>query len=97
MLYYPSMKNIPLINAFEVCGSQAELARRLGATTPQVSEWAKGDRPIPLHRCEDIEAATDGAVTCEQLRPDVQWIRNGEGKAFYREIRDTQGAQNATA
>lgn len=76
------MDNPALMKAIELCGSQAELARRLGAFTPQVNEWVKGGRPVPAHRCAAIEAATDGLVTCEQLRPDLDWTRVN-GRPFY--------------
>ena len=79
------MDNQALLTAIKACGSQAELARRIGATTAQVNEWTKGDRPIPPPRCESIERPTNGAVTCNQLRPDLDWHRNAEGHAFYRE------------
>lgn len=40
--------------------------------TPQaVFKWANGS--VPAERCPNIEAATNGAVTCEELRPDVNW------------------------
>ena len=32
-------------------------------------------RPTPMERCPDIERAMGGAVTCEELRPDVVWQR----------------------
>lgn len=84
------MENQALLQAIEICGSQAELARRIGATTPQVNEWTKGARPIPPTRCEQIEAATGGATTCEDLRPDLMWTRDADGHAFYRERPATQ-------
>lgn len=78
------MDNQALLKAIESCGSQAELARRIVATTAQVNEWTKGARPVPPVRCESIERATNGAVTCEDLRPDLMWARV-DGHAFYRE------------
>ncbi|MCA9180769.1 MAG: helix-turn-helix domain-containing protein [Planctomycetales bacterium] len=79
------MDNQALLKAIGECGSQAELARRIGVSTPQVNEWTKGQRPIPPTRCERIERATGGAVTCEELRPDLMWTRDQDGNAFYRE------------
>lgn len=81
------MINQALLDAIAACGTQAELARRISATTAQVNEWKKGDRPIPPMRCEAIEIATAGVVTCEKLRPDVEWTRDANGRAFYRESR----------
>lgn len=59
-------------------GGQAGLARRLGVSTPTVNQWVSGKRQVPAKRCPVIEKATEGAVTCEQLRPDVDWayLRN---------------------
>jgi DNA-binding transcriptional regulator YdaS (Cro superfamily) len=59
------------------------LARALGVEPPTVNEWVKGGRRVPAERCPEIERLTreiaqqkgDDAlvVTCEELRPDVQW------------------------
>lgn len=84
------MNRKALVDAIAACGSQAELARRIGATTAQVNEWTKGDRPIPPPRCEQIERATDGAVRCEDLRADLDWHRTPDGRVFYREPRPDQ-------
>lgn len=54
-------------------GSQAALASALGVKQPTVSEWLRGERPVPAERCPEIERATGGAVRCEDLRPDVAW------------------------
>ena len=54
-------------------GLASELARTLGVSAAVVSTWASGARPIPPERCPSIERATAGAVTCEELRPDVDW------------------------
>lgn len=56
-------------------GSQAALAGLMDISQPTVSEWVTGDRPVPAERCPAIERATDGAVTCDELRPDVAWTR----------------------
>ncbi len=51
-------------------GSQAELARQIGAQPQLVWQWSAGVRPVPLERCVPIERATNGAVTRKDLRPD---------------------------
>ncbi|MBX9728048.1 MAG: helix-turn-helix domain-containing protein [Sphingopyxis sp.] len=53
----------------------AELATRLGVPAPLVSQWRTGARSIPVERCPSIERETGGAVTCEEMRPDVAWKR----------------------
>lgn len=49
------------------------MARYLGVASPTVNQWVKGVRQIPVKRCPEIEKATNGAVRCEELRPDVDW------------------------
>lgn len=54
-------------------GGQALMARHLGVSPPTINQWVSGARPIPAERCLEIEKITEGAVTCEELRPDVDW------------------------
>ena len=54
-------------------GRAASLSRELRIPSVLISQWANGVRQIPAERCPDIEKATDGEVTCEELRPDVDW------------------------
>ena len=63
----------PITKAFKAVGSGSELARRLGVHVSMPSQWAMGHRPIPAERCIEIERITNGAVRCEELRPDVDW------------------------
>lgn len=53
------------------------LAEALGLTNPSnpvlVYQWASGSRQVPAERCPAIERFTEGAVRCEELRPDVDW------------------------
>lgn len=56
-------------------GRHATIARALGVSESLVTQWSRGAKPIPHERCPQIEAATDGILTCEQLRPDLVWIR----------------------
>lgn len=51
-------------------GTSAALAAKIGVTPGFVSQWRSGHRPIPIERCVEIEAATDGLVTRQELRPD---------------------------
>lgn len=54
-------------------GGLSALARAIKVTPPTVHQWVSGHRQIPVLRCLDIERATNGAVRCEDLRPDVDW------------------------
>lgn len=55
-------------------GKTACLSRLIGAHQPDVSRWADGSRPVPIHRCIAIEEATNGLVTRKDLRPDWREI-----------------------
>lgn len=52
---------------------QSDIAREVGVSPVIVHQWAHGKRRVPADRCPSIERATDGAVRCEELRPDVDW------------------------
>ncbi len=56
-------------------GVALELADAINAPAQLIYQWASGTRPIPKERCPDIEYGTDGAVTVEEQRPDLQWVR----------------------
>jgi DNA-binding transcriptional regulator YdaS (Cro superfamily) len=59
------------------------MARSLGITPAAVNQWCKGLREVPAERCPAIERLTrevasakgDSSliVTCEELRPEVDW------------------------
>lgn len=54
-------------------GSAVALANELKIPASLLSQWRTGRRTTPAERCPSIEKATNGAVTCEELRPDVDW------------------------
>ncbi|MGK0703699.1 transcriptional regulator [Yokenella regensburgei] len=54
-------------------GRAANLGRKLDVPSVLISQWASGTRQVPAERCPEIEKATQGDVTCEELRPDVDW------------------------
>lgn len=58
-----------LARAIRIVGTQQQLADVLGIKSPSITEWHK--RKVPVERCAAIEQATDGAVTRQELRPDV--------------------------
>ena len=65
----------PIQRAVECVGSQALLASHLTIKQPTVSEWSRGERPVPADRAADIERITEGVVPCEDIRPDLEWAR----------------------
>jgi len=56
-------------------GAIRKLALAIGVTPPFLSQCAVGARKTPGDRCTAIEQATAGAVTCEELRKDMAWVR----------------------
>lgn len=69
-----------LERALKLAGGTAALARELGVSDSVVSNW-KARASVPLDSCAGIEAAT--GVTCEDLRPDVEWVRDPAGKVTH--------------
>jgi DNA-binding transcriptional regulator YdaS (Cro superfamily) len=61
-----------LKNAEKLIGSQSALARAVGVAPQVVNNWQRRGN-VPADYCPSIERVTKGAVTCEQLRPDVDW------------------------
>lgn len=68
-------------------GSVVSLARAIGVAPSVVSQWKNGVRQVPVERCHDIERATEGAVTCEELRPDLADLW-----AYFRNSRKQEAA-----
>ena len=61
------MKNEALEKAIEAAGGPAVLGRALGISSQAISQWEQ----VPANRVLAVEAATDGAVTRHELRPDL--------------------------
>lgn len=59
-----------LTKAIEHAGGVAKLASLIGAAPNVVGNWKLRGR-VPVERCMAVEAATSGAVTRHDLRPDV--------------------------
>ncbi|SCC31873.1 transcriptional regulator [Gilliamella intestini] len=54
-------------------GSQVETAKKLNVSKSQVWQWLNNVNSIAIEKAIDIEDKTNGAVKCEDLRPDVNW------------------------
>lgn len=48
-------------------------AEHLDVTKGAVGQWSLPGRRVPAEHCPAIERLVNRAVTCEQLRPDVDW------------------------
>lgn len=64
-----------IARATELLRGYSAFARELGVSGPTIHEWVSLRRPVPPVRCAQIERATAGQVTCEELRPDIRWHR----------------------
>ena len=59
--------------AVELLGGPKSAALRLACSEQAISFWVNGKRTPSLETCIAVERETAGAVTVEQLRPDVDW------------------------
>ena len=59
-------------NLINELGGPTAVARLLGIKAPSVIGWAGR---VPPDRCPAIERHAYPKVTCEQMRPDVRWLR----------------------
>lgn len=62
-----------LEKAIAKIGSMQVLADELGVTKGAVGQWKLPGRRVPAEHCPAIERLVSGEVTCEELRPDVDW------------------------
>lgn len=56
-------------------GQTKTLSLAIEVPAALMSQWGLGVRQVPAERCPDIEFSTSGQVTCEELRPDLCWVR----------------------
>jgi DNA-binding transcriptional regulator YdaS (Cro superfamily) len=68
-----------LKKAINKVGSQKEFVRICGVSQVAVSKWLNGVNKIGEDKAILVEQALNGFVTCEELRPDVNWsvVRKG--------------------
>lgn len=59
--------------AVELLGGPGPAAIKLDCSPQAISFWVNGKRTPSVETCIAIERETDGAVTVEQLRPDIDW------------------------
>ena len=58
--------------AIKLMGGVSQAQKVLGLNTYQsIQQWIK--TRVPAEYCPRIEKVTNGAVRCEDLRPDVDW------------------------
>lgn len=64
-----------LKRAIDAAGGQSELAGRIAKAQSVISFWLRSGTPVPAEYAIKIERAVEGAVTREELRPDIIWDR----------------------
>ena len=55
-------------------------ASKCGTTAGHLRNVSYGERRAAPELCVELERHTDGAVTCEELRPDLPWSRSSDRK-----------------
>ncbi|WP_158491108.1 YdaS family helix-turn-helix protein [Pseudomonas monteilii] len=63
-------------------GGKKVIALRLGVTPSYLSRLVSGDRSITAERALQIEEVTGGAVSRQELRPDLQWLPPKRAKSL---------------
>lgn len=62
---------IRIVAGDEERGRNKRFAQKIGRPNANVSNWLLRDKKAPADACPDIEAATNGQITCRDLRPDI--------------------------
>jgi len=60
-------------DAISKTGGPSSVAKMLGVSVQAVCFWRDGKRTFPAALCPKFERETNGAVRCEELRPDFDW------------------------
>lgn len=55
----------------DLCGGQTRTGKQVGVTQQAVRKWLTQEMPVSAKSAIKIERATNGAVTRQQLRPDI--------------------------
>jgi len=63
--------------AVDKADGQTALARKIGCSQGLIWHYVNGTQLPPPERCKEIERVT--GVTCDELRPDVEWDRDDSG------------------
>jgi DNA-binding transcriptional regulator YdaS (Cro superfamily) len=63
----------------DLLGGARTAAEGLGVSQALVYFCLSGERRFPIDKCPVAERLTNGAIRCEDLRPDVEWavLRGG--------------------
>lgn len=94
-----------LQKAIDNVGGQTALGKALGVNQCTVNFWLKKSKKgVPPEYCDFIEKITGGAVTRQDLRPDIAWnppsaipppvirLARGRGRVLREEKHNSAGA-----
>lgn len=73
--------NTSIDRAIEAAGSANALAKQIGVKPAMINHWRTTARSVLPDACPVIESAT--GVKCEDLRPDLRWIRDDDSIVGY--------------
>jgi len=62
-----------LRKAIALLGGRTAFASRMKTSPQRVDYWTSDNGQVTAEVCPTIERETERKVTCEQLRPDVDW------------------------
>lgn len=69
----PPANKTGIERAIAFAGTQTKLAKLIGTDQQMVSYWKRKGIVTDLSMCAEIERATKGAVSCEELNPEADW------------------------
>ncbi|AEP36244.1 transcriptional regulator [Taylorella asinigenitalis] len=64
--------------------SANQLANLISVCGTQLWNWRHDKLKVPVWYCFKLEAVSDGLVTCEELRPDLNWDYIRSNKDNYK-------------
>jgi DNA-binding transcriptional regulator YdaS (Cro superfamily) len=73
--------------AIKAAGGQNGLARALGVSQGLVWKWVVGRGSVTPECAPGIERVLARPGVCEQLCPDVDWIRDEAGQVTHYQVR----------
>jgi len=68
---FNSLTTLLVSKAVKILGSQAELATACGCSQQTISAVLKGDRRLKAELASQIDRATNGQVSRQELLPDI--------------------------
>ncbi len=54
---------------------RSRVAEQMGLHEQYLYQCITGRRKLPEAHCPPLERATEGRIKCEDIRPDITWVR----------------------